>query len=278
MCKLLYGNFERIKKDRFFRGELLTALFLPAFIILNSYFQTNLTNAYVFKLIARFFGYAPLLGVFVAVFAARLWGTDYEFGTIRNKLVCGHRRREVYFSNLITICCAGLGVALVWLIVNIGLGVPLLGAPSVNLSSMEIVIYTASSFQMVIALSSIFCLIAGTTESKTKGTLLCLGAAAAMVVVGMLLFDQFAEPKLLDGWMSGAENPSIRWHPENDRYIGGNVRTLLELAICLFPGGQGVILCEEGVEHLAFLPLCSAVVIGLTTLLGLHLFEKKDIK
>ena len=83
------------------RIELVIAVLLSAFIILNGYFQTNLTNAYIYKLVARFFGYSPLMGPFIAVFAAYLWGTDYEYGTLRNKLICGHTREEVYFSNLL---------------------------------------------------------------------------------------------------------------------------------------------------------------------------------
>ena len=70
------------------RIELVIAVLLSAFIILNGYFQTNLTNAYIYKLVARFFGYSPLMGPFIAVFAAYLWGTDYEYGTLRNKLIC----------------------------------------------------------------------------------------------------------------------------------------------------------------------------------------------
>lgn len=107
--------------------HFLMVMFLPAFLILNGYFHTNLTNAYVYKLIARFFGYAPLMGFFIAIFSAHLWGTDYEYGTLRNKIICGHTRQEVYFSNLSLITCAGLVTALTWLIVNGALGVPLLG-------------------------------------------------------------------------------------------------------------------------------------------------------
>ena len=78
------------------RIELVIAVLLSAFIILNGYFQTNLTNAYIYKLVARFFGYSPLMGPFIAVFAAYLWGTDYEYGTLRNKLICG---RSLFFQS-----------------------------------------------------------------------------------------------------------------------------------------------------------------------------------
>ena len=255
------------------RIELVIAVLLSAFIILNGYFQTNLTNAYIYKLVARFFGYSPLMGPFIAVFAAYLWGTDYEYGTLRNKLICGHTREEVYFSNLLLTICAGLSTALIWLIVNGMLGIPLLGTASLNLSLGEMAFYIFSSLLMVVALSSVCCLLASLAENKNSATLLCLGAVAAMVIIGMLLYDRFAEPELLDGWMWSDTDPTVRWHPQNIKFIGGTFRILLEFLICLTPGGQGVILCEEGVEHLIFLPLCSAFVIFSTSLIGSRSFK-----
>lgn len=278
MRRLLRAGFYRVKSRKLIRIELLTAMLISTFIILNGFFETNLANAYVYKLVARFFGYAPLMGPFIAVFTAFLWGTDYEYGTLRNKLICGHTREEVYFSNLLMTICAGGGIALVWLAVNGILGIPLLGDPSVKLSRGELVCYIMASLLMTAALASVCCLLASLAESRNSAVLVCLGAVAAMVVIGMLLYDRFAEPELLSGWTWMMEDPTVRWHPANARYVGGIYRILLELAICLTPGGQGVILCEEGVEHLAFLPLCSVFVIIISSLIGIHSFKKKNLK
>ena len=180
MRKLFRAAFYRTENKKMIRIELVIAVLLSAFIILNGYFQTNLTNAYIYKLVARFFGYSPLMGPFIAVFAAYLWGTDYEYGTLRNKLICGHTREEVYFSNLLLTICAGLSTALIWLIVNGMLGIPLLGTASLNLSLGEMAFYIFSSLLMVVALSSVCCLLASLAENKNSATLLCLGAVAAM--------------------------------------------------------------------------------------------------
>ena len=82
----------------------------------------------------------------------------------------------------------------------------------------------------------------------------------------------------VNGWMWSDTDPTVRWHPQNIKFIGGTFRILLEFLICLTPGGQGVILCEEGVEHLIFLPLCSAFVIFSTSLIGSRSFKKKNLK
>lgn len=279
MRKLFWAAFHRIANKKLFRNELIIAGFLSTFIILNGYFETNLTNAYIYKLIARFFGYAPLIGPFIAVFSAHLWGTDYEYGTLRNKIICGYTREEVYFSNLLLIICAGLSTALIWLIINGMLGIPLLGAASLNLLSLgEMAFYIFSSLLMVIALSSVCCMLANLTENKNSATLLCMGAVVAMVIIGMILYDRFAEPELAPGWVWDASNPAVCWRPQNEKFVAEPLRILLEFFICLTPGGQSVILCEEGAEHLIMLPVCSIFVFLLTSIIGKYSFKKKNLK
>ena len=80
MRNLLSASLFRTVRWRLFWTELGIALLLPSIILVNSYLQTNLTNAYVYKLVSQFFGHAPLVGVFVSIFASRLWGQDYEWG------------------------------------------------------------------------------------------------------------------------------------------------------------------------------------------------------
>lgn len=65
MRKLFRAAFYRTENKKMIRIELVIAVLLSAFIILNGYFQTNLTNAYIYKLVARFFGYSPLMGPFM---------------------------------------------------------------------------------------------------------------------------------------------------------------------------------------------------------------------
>ena len=74
MSNLLRAQLRRTFRGRLFWVELAVAAVLALTILLNGYFGTNLTNAYVFKLVARMFGYAPLMGVFVGLFTAHLWG------------------------------------------------------------------------------------------------------------------------------------------------------------------------------------------------------------
>lgn len=280
MSNLLRAQLRRTFRGRLFWVELAVAAVLALTILLNGYFGTNLTNAYVFKLVARMFGYAPLMGVFVGLFTAHLWGCDYEFGTLRNSLICGHSRRAVYGSKLCCASLAGLAVTGVWLLLNLAVGLPLLGRP--GLSDGMLVCYALASLLMVLALAALCTLLASLVNSRSAAYLLCLGAVAAMVIVGMVLYDHFSEPYLIPtGLMTVPDKATgklVTYVPRNEQYVGGTARVVLELALCLLPGGQGVLLCEQGAEHMVLLPVCSLLVLVGTTWFGVRRFRRKELR
>ena len=280
MSNLLRAQLRRTLRGRLFWVELAVATLLALTILLNGYFGTNLTNAYVFKLVARMFGYAPLMGVFVGLFTAHLWGGDYEFGTLRNPLISGHSRLAVYGSKLCCASLAGLAVMGVWLLLNLAVGLPLLGRP--GLSDGMLVCYALASLLMVLALAALCTLLASLVSSRSAAYLLCLGAVAAMVIVGMVLYDHFSEPYLVPtGLMTVPDKATgelVTYVPRNEQYVGGTARVVLELALCLLPGGQGVLLCEQGAEHMVLLPVCSLLVLVGTTLLGVQQFQRKELR
>lgn len=280
MSNLLRAQLRRTLRGRLFWVELAVATLLALTILLNGYFGTNLTNAYVFKLVARMFGYAPLMGVFVGLFTAHLWGGDYEFGTLRNPLICGHSRLAVYGSKLCCASLAGLAVTGVWLLLNLAVGLPLLGRP--GLSDRMLACYVFASLLMVLALAALCTLLASLVSSRSAAYLLCLGAVAAMVIVGMVLYDHFFEPYLVPtGLMTVPDKATgklVTYVPRNEQYVGGTARVVLELALCLLPGGQGVLLCEQGAEHMVLLPVCSLLVLVGTTLLGVRQFQRKELR
>ena len=134
----------------------------------------------------------------------------------------------------------------------------------------------------VLALAALCTLLASLVSSRSAAYLLCLGAVAAMVIVGMVLYDHFSEPYLVPtGLMTVPDKATgklVTYVPQNEQYVGGTARVVLELALCLLPGGQGVLLCEQGVEHMVLLPVCSLLVLVGTTRLGVRRFQRKELR
>lgn len=54
-------------------------------------------------------------------------GTEFSDGTMRNKLIVGHRRREIYFTNFLTCALSGIFFNLVYLALVSLIGIPLFG-------------------------------------------------------------------------------------------------------------------------------------------------------
>ena len=90
MSKLLRANFYRLRKDVVLYIIFLVNTALFAFVAYN-FEQDDLKS---FCLIIQPIVYA----VFVAFFV----GKEYSNGTIRNKLIHGNTRNQVYFAYLIT--------------------------------------------------------------------------------------------------------------------------------------------------------------------------------
>ena len=275
MRKLIYASLFRTVRWRLFWTELGTALLMPAIILVNSYLQTNLTNAYVYKMISQFFGHAPLVGVFVSVFASKLWGRDYEWGTLRTKLSCGHERYEVYLSYLFLTAMVGLTVTGLWILVYLTLGVPVLGLPGLDAGTFAI--YILSDLLLSIAISSICTLLCSVSEQEAQGLRRCLIAVSVMIVLGLILYKRFSIPQH-QGWIMFHDDPSTIQPAEAGLYVGGTARIWLELTICMLPGAQGILLLEQKVEHLFLPSACSLLVIVLTTVWGLRLLERKEVK
>ncbi len=105
MTKLLSANFSRLLRDKIFWIVSAVMLILAAFVAINNgitadSYYTN-TNT-VKSLNSCYFNILPMIGFFYSIFISFYIGTDYNDGTIRNKLIIGHNRTNIYLSNYIT--------------------------------------------------------------------------------------------------------------------------------------------------------------------------------
>ena len=97
MTELLRANGSRMGKNRVLWISLLAAVAMELFIVLNGCRQAAMdTNGYEWSLDQFYFDAGPVLGLFFALVLGMFLGTEYSDGTLRNKLVVGHTRREVY--------------------------------------------------------------------------------------------------------------------------------------------------------------------------------------
>ena len=102
MNRLLIANFMRVKKNKLFWALCGVMSLVSLFMIVNAIVNNDsqIDNAMCMFVIP--------VEIAAAVFISIFFGTEYGDGTIRNKLVVGHDRRQIYFANSITAAASGL--------------------------------------------------------------------------------------------------------------------------------------------------------------------------
>ena len=96
MSKLLSADFARLKKDKVFWIGMIFMFVLGILSPVMNYIDMN-RGGYEIPLESSFFVYAIYIGILLSAFCSLFVGTEYSDGTIRNKIVIGHGRIQVYF-------------------------------------------------------------------------------------------------------------------------------------------------------------------------------------
>lgn len=272
MIKLLRADFARLFKTPSYWICAAVSLVICATNIVGSY----LTNNDISQSIGTFlFQDVSNIMLFSAVFASIYIGTDYSCGTIRNKLIVGHKRGAVYFSNLITVSTGALVIrALSWIFEAVfGLIVGgKLGMPADRLALLMTI-----GVCSLIAVCSVFTFIGMVISSKSSGIVASILTLMALVIGGALLMELLNQPELISEYSSASGSWTAELVP-NPLYITGTLRDIFTVINDVLPGGQSVQLTMSSLHDPQFMPLYSAGVTAVVTIIGLSVFRKKDLK
>lgn len=138
MSKLLRANFSRLWKSKIFWIGMAFTFGIGLFSSLTQYREMMTIPDHHPHIDNILFSNCIFMPVVAAVFMGLFIGTEYNDGTVRNKLIIGHTRTAVYFSNLI-ICIAALFMMhLLDIAVVVGIGFPLVGNIEAPLSSIPV--------------------------------------------------------------------------------------------------------------------------------------------
>ena len=97
MSKLLHSNFERLKRYPIFWIEMILAIGYSIFVCMILY-QDMIRYEESVAMESILFNFLVLIGIVMAVFCSLFIGTEYSDGTIRNKLIIGHSRNNIFIS------------------------------------------------------------------------------------------------------------------------------------------------------------------------------------
>ncbi|MDE7362141.1 MAG: ABC transporter permease [Oscillospiraceae bacterium] len=216
--------------------------------------------------------------LFAAIFAALYLGTDYSNGTIRNKMIIGHTRAEIYFANLVTVAVGGVLIFAAACAAMLVLGLCLGG--KLGMPAGEFALDIAVCLCAVIAICAIFTVLGMLFSSKSTIITLTLVLTFVLVISAAMIASLLAEPEYTTEYMitaDGGVEMSEELKP-NPLYVSGIKRDILTAVNDVLPSGQ-LMQMEIGiVQNAGIMPLYSLGVLAVSTAVGAVVFRRKELK
>lgn len=276
MRKLLRAIFSRLLRDRAFRLIAVLMMLLGASMaVINAVRISREGTVWIMDF--SLFTYVTIVPVLTSLLTALFIGSDYSGGTLRNKLIAGYRRGNIYLADLIACCCAGTVFCIVFAfsqgVIGLLLGGKIQSAPT------KLLLYGALSIALTFAFTALFTLIAMLCGSRAHSVAGCLLLAFVLIFLGVYITSALNEPEYLAGY-SFTEGGVTVEEPEtkNPNYIGGTKRKVYEFMRDFTPGGQVLEIGDMDAEKPAMLALYDAIILIVATGIGMALFRRKDLK
>ena len=274
MIKLLNAGFTRLRKNKLFWILTIFSICVALFMI---YMQYSNMKKYgdVIELEQLMLNYSTIIGIVIAIFTSLFLGVEYSDGAIRNKISIGHKRANIYLSNLIVVTITSLFSYILFLGVVASIGIPLFGGITISLSNLLMLLGWV--FVDVISYYSIFTFIAMIISNKTITAIVTIMLAFGMMFYSLMAFDRLSQPEYIDTMIMKDGMQEII-NTKNNHYLEGEKRKLIQLSIDIIPAGQMFQIAGRTAENLKILPLYSLSLFVVFTGAGLVLFKKKEIK
>lgn len=262
MGQLLRSDFFKMLKSKMTIVMLILAIAMPALIVLMYVGINGLAGALgdeseaikslisIKTMVGSSYSLSNNMGMVIPIFSGLLVGFDMNNGTLRNKVISGHKREQIYASHLIVsaifnIIAISLFTLATFLfsLIFFKYGVPFTKAEAIN-----VLYYIITGTLGFIFVACFTTLIATTTKSN------------ALIVVITIVFS------LLSG-------------------IVLSIITMIDYSkikyiIYLIPMFVNNEYMLGTITHMMFIlgSVSLVVVSALLTVLGMHLFKKKDLK
>lgn len=278
MSKLLSANIMRLRKEKVFWLVIAIMFVLGAGIPISIKIAEIRLGTYN-GIDAVFGQFAIFIGIVSAIFCSFFVGREYSDGTIRNKIISGKKRTDIYMANVVTCLLVSLLMCIAFFLPYLGLGIPMLGAFHME---KEIVFWLSLTVVgLSMAFAALYNLIAMLNTNKAVTSSICILLTFLFLFLGFQLRGMLNQPEIISG-LSYDENGVAYQEVEdfpNPSYLKGWERKTVRFVYNLIPGGQVAQCVGRGVsDDLSVLPIFSLGLIIVTTGIGVFCFDKKDLR
>ena len=272
MRNLLSAGFARLWRSKLFWLSCLPLAGSTVVPVWTRY-SNSVQYDYHTSLDHAFANYALFIAILVPLVCAQFIGVDYDGGTIRNKLVCGHGRGAVYLSNMILCSAASLIMCTAAVAPGLALGLPLLGGFAMG--PVRAVLFFISAYTLSLAWAALFTLFSMLANRRIAAMLLVL----ALLMAGAYLEGRLEAQPTLQEFAITVNGESIVEEYPNPAYLPeGPARDALQFLVDFTPGGQTLQHTVLRAERSEVMIAYDAVLFVITTGAGLALFWRRDLK
>lgn len=275
MINLLSEGFGRLKKNRLFYLGIAIMLGLGFFVIWAKYRDMTKYHMIVHADDAVFTIFVYLQCA-VSVFSALFIGTQYSDGVIRNKIIAGHSRANVYLSNFIVTVSAAIIMLFAFFAVYVPLALALFEPPVMSAVMLAKCFFLGIA--SVLSSCALFTLISMLCSKKATSAVICILLFFAMLMSITMIINRLEAPEYASGYYMDSSGELAKSDPEpNPKYLRGFWRTFYELMLDIIPAGQAIKTVTPYYQSY-FLIMAYAVIEALAfSGVGIYIFSKKNI-
>lgn len=177
MYRLLNANFYKLKKDTIFWLFLFMSVGIAFVTIFRYKFMSSL-NTSLDRVICE---YIWIIGLFISIFVSIFIGKEHSYGVIRNKIVAGCSRNNIYLSNLFISIIASIICQIIYILIVYFVGGLFFGKLQMN--SSQLILIILNTILIIIAYCTIFNFITMLSSEITISTIICTLLFIAMFVI-----------------------------------------------------------------------------------------------
>lgn len=268
MRNLLCANLRRLVRSKAFLIALLAELAYVSLAVLSCWDHCAAGDQYTLEYILTagyvLLSYLPIPTLILAPLLSLHLGTDYSHSTLRNKLIVGHTRTEVYLADLLACVVMSVALDVVYLVLS-GL---LCIKPILEISGRLLRFSLGQAFLWVAVLllarsawAAVVKLVVTVLGNRTAASIVVLLLAVAAALISTTGIDEV-------GYLS------------RNLTVGGNAGRMTgwQLALDILPTGQYYQVSRLDTPNLWRMPLLSLAVIASSTGAGLLFFRRRDLK
>ena len=275
MRKLLAASFSRLWKEKIFWFVFLIMSIGSVCFNWIGYNEINNPQIYVEDMI---FCMLPMSGFVFALFISMRLGTEFEEHTIRNKLVVGYNRTQIYFAEYITCMVASLILLGIMLLFATVFGLLL----SLEFQSgwMKIVFLLFCCVLIASVFSAMFVGISMNVGSKATSLVVSIVFLFAILLLASFCINALAEEPTTYSNITITVEDGVQFGEliENPAYVDGTQRSVYKLIADILPTGQAIQLNNLELERAVRWPVFSLIILVIATVAGYIPFRKRDIR